>query len=171
MRCQRRLTIQALLFNGAFFFYLLLHNRGLHFIWSSKLQPTLSLSPFQAYVELIERFGWKTFTILYEDNEGLVRLQELLKSPTQSDVRVVVRQLPADDDYRFCYHLLPARRENEVKTLHNLPLCSFKTAAQRRQEVRRDPHRLGLFHGEDPVRAEAGAAGGDDDGLPQLPHH
>ena len=54
----------------------------------------------QAYVELIERFGWKSYTILYEDNQGLVRLQELLKSPTQSDVRIQVRQLPIDDDYR-----------------------------------------------------------------------
>ena len=51
-------------------------------------------------MELIERFGWKSYTILYEDNQGLVRLQELLKSPTQSDVRIQVRQLPIDDDYR-----------------------------------------------------------------------
>ena len=55
---------------------------------------------FQAYVQLIERFGWKSYTILYEDNQGLVRLQELLKSPTQSDVKIVVRQLPQDEDYR-----------------------------------------------------------------------
>lgn len=55
---------------------------------------------FQAYVQLIERFRWKSYTILYEDNQGLVRLQELLKSPTQSEVRIIVRQLPADDDYR-----------------------------------------------------------------------
>jgi hypothetical protein len=54
----------------------------------------------KAYVQLIERFGWKSYTILYEDNQGLVRLQELLKSPTQSDVRIQVRQLPIDDDFR-----------------------------------------------------------------------
>ncbi len=54
----------------------------------------------QAYVELIERFGWKSYTILYEDNQGLVRLQELLKSPTQSEVKISVRQLSHDDDYR-----------------------------------------------------------------------
>ena len=56
---------------------------------------------FQAYVQLIECFNWKSYTILYEDNQGLVRLQELLKSPTQSDVKIVVRQLPQDEDYRF----------------------------------------------------------------------
>ena len=58
---------------------------------------------FKAYVQLIERFGWKSYTILYEDNQGLVRLQELLKSPTQSDVKIVVRQLPQDEDYRYTY--------------------------------------------------------------------
>ena len=58
------------------------------------------LSPKQAYVDLIERFGWRSYTILYEDNQGLVRLQELLKSPTQSDVKIVVRQLPSEEDYR-----------------------------------------------------------------------
>ena len=52
---------------------------------------------------MIERFGWKSYTILYEDNQGLVRLQELLKSPTQSDVKIVVRQLPQDEDYRYTY--------------------------------------------------------------------
>ena len=57
-------------------------------------------------MDLIERFGWRSYTILYEDNHGLVRLQELLKSPTQSDVKIVVRQLPSEDDYRSVDMLL-----------------------------------------------------------------
>ena len=57
-------------------------------------------------MDLIERFGWRSYTILYEDNQGLVRLQELLKSPTQSDVKIVVRQLPSEDDYRSVDMLL-----------------------------------------------------------------
>ena len=71
------------------------------YIVTSNLQSfKRNIEFLQAYVELIERFGWKSYTILYEDNQGLVRLQELLKSPTQSDVRIQVRQLPIDDDYR-----------------------------------------------------------------------
>ena len=66
---------------------------------------TIVLS-LQAYVELIARFGWKSYTILYEDNQGLIRLQELLKSPTQSDIKISVRQLPSDDDYRYFNHAL-----------------------------------------------------------------
>ena len=42
---------------------------------------------------MIESYGWKTFTILYQDNEGLVRLQELLKTPTQSDIKIVLKKL------------------------------------------------------------------------------
>ena len=57
-----------------------------------------SIYIFQAYVNLIESFGWNSFTILYQDNQGLVRLQELLKAPTQSDIKIVVRQLSFKDD-------------------------------------------------------------------------
>ena len=52
----------------------------------------------QAFSDLIASFGWKSFTILYQDNRGLVRLQELLKAPTQSDIKIVVRQLSFKDD-------------------------------------------------------------------------
>ena len=33
-------------------------------------------SLFQAYVQLIEHFGWKSYTILYEDNQGLAQYQK-----------------------------------------------------------------------------------------------
>ena len=53
-------------------------------------------------MSLIESYGWKTFTILYQDNQGLVRLQELLKSPTDSDIKIVVEQLDFKDaDYNM----------------------------------------------------------------------
>ena len=47
----------------------------------------------QAYLSLIESYGWKTFTILYQDSEGLVRMQELLETPTQSDIKIVLKKL------------------------------------------------------------------------------
>lgn len=34
----------------------------------------------RAYVDIVRAWGWKSFTIVYESNEGLVRLQELLKA-------------------------------------------------------------------------------------------
>lgn len=55
---------------------------------------------FQAYVDLVHAWGWKSFTIIYENNEGLVRLQELLKAHGPSEFPIAVRQLGEGSDYR-----------------------------------------------------------------------
>ena len=44
-------------------------------------------------MNLIDVYQWKTFTILYQDNQGLVRMHELLKAPTDSDIKIIVKQL------------------------------------------------------------------------------
>ena len=49
---------------------------------------------FKAYVSIIEALKWTSFVILYEESEGLVRLQEVLKMTTSNrDVTINVRQL------------------------------------------------------------------------------
>lgn len=55
----------------------------------------------QAYVDIVKSWGWKSFTIIYETNEGLVRLQELLKAHGPSEFPITVRQLPDTNDYRW----------------------------------------------------------------------
>lgn len=54
----------------------------------------------KAYVDLVRSWGWKQFTIIYETNEGLVRLQELLKAHGPSEYPITVRQLSDNGDYR-----------------------------------------------------------------------
>ncbi|XP_047523202.1 glutamate receptor ionotropic, kainate 2 isoform X7 [Pieris napi] len=54
----------------------------------------------RAYVDLVRAWGWKSFTIVYENSDGLVRLQELLKAHGPSELPVAVRQLPDSHDYR-----------------------------------------------------------------------
>ncbi|CAH2982563.1 unnamed protein product [Chilo suppressalis] len=54
----------------------------------------------RAYVDLVRAWGWKSFTIVYENSDGLVRLQELLKAHGPSELPVSVRQLPDSHDYR-----------------------------------------------------------------------
>ncbi|XP_049845011.1 glutamate receptor ionotropic, kainate 2 isoform X1 [Schistocerca gregaria] len=54
----------------------------------------------KAYVDLVRAWGWKSFTIIYENNEGLVRLQELLKAHGPSEFPIAVRQLGEGTDYR-----------------------------------------------------------------------
>lgn len=55
----------------------------------------------QAYVDIVEAWGWKTFTIIYETNDGLLRLQELLKAHRRTEFPTTVRQLPDTNDYRY----------------------------------------------------------------------
>ena len=53
-------------------------------------------------MSLIKSYGWKTFTILYQDNKGLMRLHELLKAPTDTDIKIIVKQLNFKDaDYNM----------------------------------------------------------------------
>ncbi|XP_031331870.1 glutamate receptor ionotropic, kainate 2-like [Photinus pyralis] len=54
----------------------------------------------KAYVDLVRAWGWKSFTIIYESNEGLVRLQELLKAHGPYEFPITVRQLGEGPDYR-----------------------------------------------------------------------
>ncbi|OAD62636.1 Glutamate receptor, ionotropic kainate 2 [Eufriesea mexicana] len=54
----------------------------------------------KAYVDLVKAWGWKSFTIIYENNEGLVRLQELLKAHGPSEFPITVRQLSEGAEYR-----------------------------------------------------------------------
>ncbi|XP_076044322.1 glutamate receptor ionotropic, kainate 2-like [Oratosquilla oratoria] len=67
--------------------------------YSVNLYPHPS-SLSKAYLDLVRVFSWRSFCILYEDNEGLVRLQELLKTPPPHEFKVSIRQLPQGDDFR-----------------------------------------------------------------------
>lgn len=59
---------------------------------------------FQAYVDTVMGWSWKSFTILYEDEDGLIRLQDLLQLSTTPGYKVIVRQLPAYEDYRLVWY-------------------------------------------------------------------
>ncbi|XP_034239452.1 glutamate receptor ionotropic, kainate 2-like [Thrips palmi] len=54
----------------------------------------------QAIVALLEDMAWKTFTIVYEDDDGLFRLQEVLKAHGPQDSPVTLRRLGEGPDYR-----------------------------------------------------------------------
>ncbi|XP_042238473.1 glutamate receptor ionotropic, kainate 2-like isoform X3 [Homarus americanus] len=51
----------------------------------------------KAYMDVLKTLGWRKFCVIYENNNGLVRVQELLKNYTW---KINLRQLPVSDDYR-----------------------------------------------------------------------
>ena len=58
----------------------------------------------KAFVDMILAMEWSSCVILYEESEGLVRLQEVLKiSPRKRELKHVIRQLQPGPggDYRY----------------------------------------------------------------------
>lgn len=56
-------------------------------------------SNFQAYANLVEKLNWKSLVIVYENEDSLVKLQEVLKLPNSFDgIKITMRQLYTDTD-------------------------------------------------------------------------
>ncbi|KAK7479657.1 hypothetical protein BaRGS_00029123 [Batillaria attramentaria] len=54
----------------------------------------------RAYRDVIRYWGWERFTVLYEDNDGLTRVQEVLKAADQKPAMITVRKLQmVNNDY------------------------------------------------------------------------
>ncbi|CAG7816694.1 unnamed protein product, partial [Allacma fusca] len=53
-----------------------------------------------AYADLIEAWGWKNCVVIYENNESLIRLQDILRASNPDGRQVTVKQLPPGEDYR-----------------------------------------------------------------------
>lgn len=67
--------------------------------YSISLYPHyLTLS--RAYKDIIKYWGWEHFTVLYEDNDGLTRVQEVLKASGEKPAQITVRKLEmVNNDY------------------------------------------------------------------------
>lgn len=55
----------------------------------------------KALATLVREMHWKTYTIIYENDDGLVRLQEVLKTHKGDDSPVTVKKLQPGTDHRF----------------------------------------------------------------------
>uniref|UniRef100_A0A3Q2PTW1 Glutamate ionotropic receptor kainate type subunit 2 n=1 Tax=Fundulus heteroclitus TaxID=8078 RepID=A0A3Q2PTW1_FUNHE len=67
-------------------------NRDVFYV---SLYPDFS-SLSRAILDLVHFFKWKTVTVVYDDSTGLIRLQELIKAPSRYNIRLKIRQLPAE---------------------------------------------------------------------------
>lgn len=54
----------------------------------------------RAYVDLVKAWGWEHFAIIYEDNEGLIRLQDFFKEAEAMNWRIKLHQFKPGKPYR-----------------------------------------------------------------------
>ena len=50
----------------------------------------------KAYLDMVEAMEWTSFVVIYEEPEGLIRLQEVLKMAPKkkgTDIKIKMRQL------------------------------------------------------------------------------
>ena len=78
------------------------------FDYSAHTQPfSINVHPHpsvlgKAYADLIKTLGWKSLVILFQNEDSLIKLQEVLKlSQSFDDIKITLRQLDLEtDDYR-----------------------------------------------------------------------
>lgn len=68
-----------------------------------------------AYADLIKEWKWSKFTVIYEDNDGLIRLQEVLKLAQGANHKVTVRKLAQHTSgYITMFKDLKAKNEYQI---------------------------------------------------------
>ncbi|XP_043939770.1 glutamate receptor ionotropic, kainate 3 [Protopterus annectens] len=73
-----------------------------------------------AILDLVHFLKWKTATVVYDDNTGLIRLQELIMAPSRYSIRLKIRQLPIDaEDIRPL--LKEMKRSREFRIIFDCP--------------------------------------------------
>lgn len=86
--------------------------------------------------DIIANYGWNGFTILYEDNDSLVRLHDVLQNHEPQDDAVTVRRIPSNFDYRPLLKRFNKTRENRF---------IIDAGPEQTIEILRQGHAIGLF--------------------------
>ncbi|XP_059618967.1 glutamate receptor ionotropic, kainate 2-like [Phlebotomus argentipes] len=68
----------------------------------------------RALADLLVDYSWKSFTIIYETDEGLMRLKDVLQIHGPQDSPITVRQLGEDPDYRPLLKEIQTSGENNI---------------------------------------------------------
>uniref|UniRef100_A0A4W4FJX0 Glutamate receptor n=1 Tax=Electrophorus electricus TaxID=8005 RepID=A0A4W4FJX0_ELEEL len=80
----------------------------------------------RAILDVVTYYKWESVTIVYEDSIGLMRMQELIKAPSRSGMKVRIRQLPpGSGDARPL--LKEMKREQEFYAIFD---CCHRTASE-----------------------------------------
>lgn len=77
--------------------------------WDNKLvrgNCHLNLFPYPAilnevYVDLVNNLGWTQFTIIYENNDSLFRMSNLIQFYSREDFKVTLRQIDISNSWNY----------------------------------------------------------------------
>lgn len=109
--------------------------------WDYRVRPdnhSVNLFPHpaalgKAYLDFIKHKDWRTFAVLYEENDALIRLQEILKDPLMRERKVVVRQFEPGVEYR---KVLKDVGKSGIKNIVlDVPIEHVHTALKHAQQV------------------------------------
>ncbi|XP_037026038.1 glutamate receptor ionotropic, kainate 2-like [Bradysia coprophila] len=68
----------------------------------------------QALAQIIDDYEWNGFTLLYDNNESLERLQDVLENHGPDDNAITILQLPEDEDYQPILKFIETSQENHI---------------------------------------------------------
>ena len=90
----------------------------------------------KAYKAMVESFGWKSLTILYQDNHGLLRLQELIKSPLQPNTKIVLRKFSfGEGEDNISKVLLEVKQSGAIHVVLDCDQDKIREVLSKAQEV------------------------------------
>lgn len=87
----------------------------------------------QGFVDIIKSWGFRGFTILYENDDSLFRVTELLRMYTFAEYTVALRQLNTSRDYRHTW--LEIKRSGEKYYVIDCSLEVLSEVLQQAQQV------------------------------------
>ena len=89
----------------------------------------------RALRDLVKTKNWKNFAILYEDNEALIRIQELFKDPDLRSKKIVVRQFVGQDYRKVFKEVGKMQIKNLILDVHRDRIHTALKHAQQVEEL------------------------------------
>uniref|UniRef100_A0A061QLI4 Glutamate receptor 1 n=1 Tax=Cupiennius salei TaxID=6928 RepID=A0A061QLI4_CUPSA len=102
----------------------------------SRTPFTVSLFPKSlgtAIYELVKSKNWRSFTIIYEDAEELMKLQELMKLRNENNLKITLQQYSADFQYNKI--LKDIRKKGETNIVLEVPTSRIKDVLTEAQKA------------------------------------
>ncbi|CAL1283901.1 unnamed protein product [Larinioides sclopetarius] len=115
--------------------------------WDYKLQRddlSINLHPRastlnQAYIDVVRKWEWKDFIIVYEENEGIIRLQDFLKETATRNWNIQVYRFQPDQSYRTLFRQIQStfskQPDKDICIILDVPRKHLKSVLKQAQQV------------------------------------